>query len=102
MPNAELISKYKPYLIEFMSHRDGIVYGSDHEFSVAAAPRAPTNLGAAQQHQPHPAEPHIASPSATLSRVPRTLHLLWTEYEVGIGGRKAAKDFTAHERGKEK
>ena len=88
-----------------MSHRDGIVYGSDHEFGVAAwpaAPRAPTNLGAAQQHQPHPAEPHIASPSATLSRVPRTLHLLWTEYEVGIGGWKAAKDFTAHERGKEK
>ena len=92
MPNAELISKYKPYLIEFMSHRDGIVYGSDHEFSVAQQ----------QQSQRHPDKPHIASPSATLSHVPQTLHLLWTEYEVGIGGWKAAKDFTAHDRGKEK
>lgn len=36
---------------------------------------------------------------ATLTRAPRTLQALWAEWEVGIGGRKAAKDFTPRERG---
>ena len=36
---------------------------------------------------------------ATLTRNPRDLHSLWHEYEFGIGGRKAAKLFTATERG---
>jgi hypothetical protein len=36
---------------------------------------------------------------AELSKCPRTLHELWMEYEFGTGGRKAAKDFTAAERG---
>jgi hypothetical protein len=36
---------------------------------------------------------------ATLSRAPKTLNVLWDEWEVGIGGRKAAKDFTPRERG---
>ena len=35
-----------------------------------------------------------------LSKAPRTLFDLWAEYAFGIGGNKAAKDFTAHERGK--
>ena len=39
---------------------------------------------------------------ATLSTTPRTLHALWNEYEFGLGGRKAAKDFTAQERGRVK
>jgi hypothetical protein len=30
------------------------------------------------------------------------LHTLWNEYEFGIGGRKAAKDFTPQERGRVK
>jgi hypothetical protein len=40
--------------------------------------------------------------SATLTPNPRNLHLLWHEYEFGLNGRKAAKDFTYHERGKNK
>jgi hypothetical protein len=40
--------------------------------------------------------------TATLSPLPRTIHTLWLEYEFGIGGRKAAKDFTLAERGKVK
>ena len=37
-----------------------------------------------------------------LSPHPRTLADLWTEYMHGIGGRKAAKDFTPSERGRVK
>ena len=36
--------------------------------------------------------------SATLFPRPRTLQELWTEWMVGIGGRKPAKDFTTQER----
>ena len=36
---------------------------------------------------------------AKLSRCPRSLYDLWKEYEVGLGGCKAAKDFTRAERG---
>ena len=35
----------------------------------------------------------------TLSNCPRTLHDLWVEYQFGLGGRKAAKEFTPSERG---
>jgi hypothetical protein len=38
----------------------------------------------------------------TLSPNPRDLHSLWQEYEFGIGGRKAARLFTAVERGRVK
>jgi hypothetical protein len=38
----------------------------------------------------------------TLSPLPRTLYDLWVEYTTGIGGRKAARDFTARERGADK
>jgi hypothetical protein len=38
----------------------------------------------------------------TLSPNPRDLHSLWQEYEFGIGGRKAARLFTAAERGRVK
>ena len=34
-----------------------------------------------------------------LTRNPNSLHELWDEYEFGIGGRKAAKEFTSRERG---
>ena len=37
---------------------------------------------------------------AVLSAHPRTLHLMWEEYTNGIGGNKAARDFTAQERGR--
>jgi hypothetical protein len=38
----------------------------------------------------------------TLTANPRTLHLLWEEYEHGIAGRKAARLFTREERGRVK
>lgn len=34
-----------------------------------------------------------------LSRMPKSLYLLWDEYETGLGDNKAAKDFTENERG---
>ena len=37
-----------------------------------------------------------------MSSCPRTLQELWMEYESGIGGRKAARLFTAQERGRVK
>ena len=40
--------------------------------------------------------------NASLSRTPRSLYILWQEYEVGIGGQKPAKLFTPSERGKVK
>ena len=39
---------------------------------------------------------------ATLSRGPKTLHDLWYEWEHGYAGKKAARLFTAEERGKVK
>ena len=38
----------------------------------------------------------------TLTANPRTLHLLWEEYEHGIAGRKAARIFLREERGRVK
>ena len=35
----------------------------------------------------------------TLVKCPKTLNVLWQEWEFGLNGRKAAKDFTARERG---
>jgi hypothetical protein len=40
--------------------------------------------------------------AATLSANPRSLHVLWQEYERGIGGRRAARLFTRDERGRVK
>ena len=37
---------------------------------------------------------------AKLVKIPRTLHELWQEYELGSPGRKLVKDWTAQERGK--
>ena len=36
---------------------------------------------------------------STLCKCPKSLHVLWQEYEFGVGGRKAAKLFSARERG---
>ena len=35
----------------------------------------------------------------TLSSHPKTLHMLWHEWEFGIGGRRPAKGFNQHDRG---
>ena len=37
--------------------------------------------------------------SCSLSKCPRTLYALWNEYEFGVNGQKAAKNFTSRERG---
>ena len=46
----------------------------------------------------------VANPllQAELSPTPRTLYILWQEYQEGIGGRKPARLFTREERGKVK
>jgi hypothetical protein len=46
--------------------------------------------------------PVQAPPIASLSPAPKDLYQLWNEYEHGIGGRKPAKHFSLHERGKVK
>jgi len=56
----------------------------DHDVTTAAT--------ALEQHHP----------AATLCENPKSLYILWQEYQFGIGGRKAAKDFTAEERGAHK
>jgi hypothetical protein len=40
--------------------------------------------------------------NARLSHSPKTLYLLWEEYTGGVGGMKAARLFTATERGRSK
>ena len=62
-----------------------------------AAPAGPGN-------NPQPAGPAniLVVGGGTLSPLPRTLYDLWVEYQTGIGGRKAARDFTARERGADK
>jgi Transcriptional activator of glycolytic enzymes len=52
----------------------------------------------AQQNHEVPTGANTAS-GASLSKCPRDLYTLWKEYEFGIGGKKAAKEFTAVERG---
>jgi hypothetical protein len=47
-------------------------------------------------------EEHAHAAPAILSRCRKTLHTLWIEFEFGLANRKAAKDFTAYERGKVK
>ena len=41
-------------------------------------------------------------PLAKLYRSPKSLFDLWQEYQFGINGKKAAKDFNSQERGKNK
>jgi hypothetical protein len=48
---------------------------------------------------PLPATAGYGAAPASLSPNPKNLYEVWQEYQVGIGGRKAAKLFTAKERG---
>ena len=41
----------------------------------------------------------LDSTSNKMSKCPRTLHVLWNEYEFGLNGQKTAKNFTSRERG---
>lgn len=58
--------------------------------------------GGGAPNQPAAIGPAPVHPPALLSAHPRTLHNLWAEWEIGIGGRKAARNFSAHERGRVK
>ena len=44
-------------------------------------------------------EHQVLPKNAELCPRPNSLHELWLEFQFGIGGRKAAKDFTPNERG---
>ena len=82
----------------------------DHHFTtlhrniqrIAMQPARPVGRNARAAAAEHIADANQAGPAATLLPHPRSIHSLWTEYEFGIGGRKAAKDFTAAERGRVK
>ena len=41
----------------------------------------------------------VSGPLVDLSSCPKNLYDLWAEYTTGLGGRKAARDFTTRERG---
>jgi hypothetical protein len=43
---------------------------------------------------------NMPAADASLSKTPHDLYELWDEYDVGIGGRKPAKNFTAQEKGR--
>jgi hypothetical protein len=62
---------------------------------VRGANRNQAQQNAQQEDQPGDGE---AAGAATLYPRPTSLMQLWTEYNVGIGGRKPAKFFTAQER----
>ena len=63
-------------------------------------PNVPASLphGAALPHR----AAQVAPAPANLTQHPRSLYILWQEWELGIGGRKAARLFTAKERGRVK
>jgi hypothetical protein len=68
---------------------------------VLAGPAAADQPGGNNNQQQQVAPNDIVG-GGTLSPLPRTLYDLWVEYTSGIGGRKAARDFTARERGADK
>ena len=69
---------------------------------IAVQPACPVGLNARAAAIEVIEDTNEAAPMATLSPHPRSVHTLWQEYEFGIGGRKAAKHFTAAERGRVK
>jgi hypothetical protein len=68
---------------------------------LADPPRAPQNQPPPlnEDIDIHPAEDNH---HAELMPAPRDLYILWDEYNVGVGGRKAARLFTGPERGRVK
>ena len=70
-----------------------------HQAAAAASPRR-NNQQQRNQHLSPERQAANATTNATLHPSPRTLQPLWQEYLQGLGGRKAAKDFTREERGR--
>ena len=57
----------------------------------------------ANTEDPATASQEVAVPFVTsLSKSPRTLHVLWEEWEFGVGGRHPAKGFNSPDRGRVK
>jgi hypothetical protein len=69
---------------------------------VAAGQNAAPAGQAGNNNQQQAGPVNIEVGGGTLLPLPRTLYDLWVEYQTGIGGRKAARDFTARERGANK
>lgn len=69
--------------------------------NINAAAAVPV-LPSMEVEEDEPGVAQIHQGIARLSKCPRSLHELWKEYQVGTGGYKAAKDFTAQERGADK
>jgi hypothetical protein len=55
--------------------------------------------GDAQHDKQHDEEPGNIRLGQKLSKGPRNLYVLWREFDVGLDGGKAARDFTSSERG---
>ena len=67
-----------------------------------ATPQQRINNAAAAARAENEAEEIRRRPLVVLMKAPPSLHELWAEYQDGVDGKKAAKDFTAEERGKSK
>jgi hypothetical protein len=73
--------------------------------NTAANPRGQQENTNVQDTEAHPtALQRAVGPSfqSSLCKCPKSLHVLWHEYEFGIAGRKPAKMFSAEERGRNK
>ena len=77
-----------------LRERAALVINNTRNNNPQSAPQARIQAPFMPRLAPQPGEK-----PAALCKMPRNLHVLWQEYEVGIGGRKAAKDLTARERG---
>ena len=66
--------------------------------SSTTAPTTTTTAGATANVVENTTTPY----ECTLTTCPRSLFVIWQEYEFGVGGRKAAKTFSARERGRVK
>lgn len=65
-------------------------------------PTSPTGAAANMVENASSNEPTSTPYESTLTKCPKSLHVIWQEYEFGVGGRKAAKTFNARERGRVK
>ena len=63
------------------------------------APTARRQGGGVHGNENGPLAPGVRGPNVQLSKRPKDLYSLWTEYTHGLGGLKAARDFSSAERG---
>ena len=88
--------------VGLMSMRDSFQQGLDRQMAYMRVMNGNVRRIAVQPGA-RPAAANNGRPAlAQLSPLPRNLHALWQEYTDGVGGRKAARLFTAQERGQNK